>query len=58
MESQPFPDCVQIHYFNLYKTLLWQYDEGHQGVVVFKCKARLTQTFALLGKPINGKQDY
>ena len=48
MASQPFSDCFQIHYFNLYKTMLRQSDEGHQGVVVFKCKARLTQ--AVLNK--------
>ena len=48
MASQPFTDCVQIQYFNLYKILLWQYDGGHQGTVVLKCKAGLTQ--AVLNK--------
>ena len=30
--SQHFPSCVQLHYFNLYKSLLWLYVEGYQGV--------------------------
>ena len=31
---EPFPNCVQLHYSNLYKSLLWLYDEGYQEEVV------------------------
>ena len=34
--SQPFSNCIQIHYFNLYKTLLRPFDEGYGRVVVLR----------------------
>ena len=34
--SQPFSNCIQIHYFNLYKTLLRPFDEGYRRVVVLR----------------------
>ena len=36
--SQPFCNCTQIHYFNLYKTLLWPSNEGYWGVVVLSIR--------------------
>ena len=34
MAFQLFSNCIQKHYFNLYKTLLRTSDEGYRGVVV------------------------
>ena len=39
-ESQPFCNCTQIHYFRLYKTMLWPSDEAYWGVLVFRYKTR------------------
>ena len=35
---QLFSNCIQIHYFNLYKTLLWSSNKGYRGVVVLSIK--------------------
>ena len=36
--SKPFSNCIQIHHFNLYKTLLWPSDEDYWAVVVLSIR--------------------
>ena len=70
MASEPFFNCIQIHYFNSYKTLFWRYDKSYKGMVVLSIKARLPQAVLNeipfkkrqncepLSKTVDGKYDY